>query len=200
MSCAAMGGVVWYFARCDTLSYLNRAAAAGDPKEQYLFACGYVWHSEDGGLVWSRIDPRGLPLGLRDGHIAVDRKPGFLYLGILINTSSSIHCWNCAWKNLRPAIYVSSDGSHTWSFTYNFKRGPASDLTFLALLVNPKKEGNAWAVIRNEGEITYYGTGTAGKFWKSARREYYFTGSGGCELPDELRQPRTNNDNLSNGK
>ena len=199
MVCAVVGGVVWYFTRCEPLSYLSRAAVSPhNADEQYLFACGYVWRSEDGGIAWNRIDSRGLPLGARDGHIAVDRKPGYLYLGILINTSSSIYCWNCAWKNLRPAIYVSFDNGHTWAFAYKFKRGPARDVGFLALLADPKKEGNAWAVIRSEGEISYYAAGTAGKFWKSACREYYFTGSGGCELPDEFLQPQTGN--LANGK
>ncbi|MBI3243769.1 MAG: hypothetical protein HYZ49_15905 [Chloroflexi bacterium] len=199
MTCATAGGLVWYLTRCDTLSYLNRASASPrDPNERYLFACSYVWHSTDGGIAWNRIDPRGLPFGARDGLIAVDRKPGFLYLGLLINTSSSVHCWNCAWKNLRPAIFVSADDGHTWNFTYKFKRGPAGDLTFLALMVDPEKEGNAWAVIRSEGEITYYGSGTAGKFWKPACREFYYSGSGGCELPDDLLRPPTGNS--TNGK
>jgi len=187
--CAGAGGVVWYFTRCDMREYLDRAAASPlNPDERYLFACRYVWRSSDGGRVWTRLSPHGLPFGMRDGHIAMDRQPGFLYLGLLINSRSSIYCLQCAWTNLRPAIYVSTDSGQNWSFAYKFRRGPASEGGFLALFVDPDQEGHAWAVIKNGDALTYYGTGTAGQFWKPSCLEYSFVGSGGCQLPANVLQ------------
>jgi hypothetical protein len=187
--CAGAGGAVGYAARCDIRDYLDRAAAWPlDPDERYLFACRYVWRSSDGGRVWTRLAAHGLPLGVRDGHIAVDRRPGYLYLGLLINSQSSVHCLQCAWTYLRPAIYVSSDGGQNWSFVYKFKRSPAGQGGFLALFVDPDHEGRAWAVIKNGDALTYYGTGTAGQFWKPSCLEYSFVGSGGCKLPANVLQ------------
>jgi hypothetical protein len=185
--CATLGGLALYLTRCDMRDYLNRAAPVpGNRPEQYLFACGNVWHSRDGGRVWVRMSARGLPFEARDGHLAADRQPGILYLGLLINSQSSVYCLNCAWTKLRPAIYVSTDNGRTWTFSYKFKRGPAEDGGFLGLFADPERAGVVYAVIKNSDEIAYYGTGTSGRFWKQLCAEYYFTGSGGCELPDSV--------------
>lgn len=184
---SAVGGAAWYLLRCDMRDYLSRAAAFPlNPNEQYLFACGYLWHSVDGGRVWTRLDSSGLPLATRDGFVAVDRKPGILYLGILINSQSSIYCWNCAWSFLRPALYVSSDGGRTWSFAYKFKRGPAQNGDFVGLFANPGESGNLWAIIRNNDEISHYATRTSGQNWKRVCYEYYFVGANGCEIPEHV--------------
>lgn len=189
--CAAAGGVAWRFTRCNVLDYLNLAAAAPlNPREQYLFACGYVWHSLDSGHLWRRVSPRGLPFGARDGHIAVDRKPGFLYLGVLTNTRSSRYCLQCGWTYLRPAIYTSTDGGLHWTFAYKFRRGPAGQGGFLGVFADPDQEGHAWTVIQNVDAIAYYGTATSGMFWTQTCLEYYFTGAGGCELPGNVWQFR----------
>jgi len=193
--CAIAGGAAWQLTRCDVLNYLNRAATSPlNPRERYLFACGYLWRSRDGGQVWTRTAAQGLPFGARDGHIAIDRKPGFLYLGVLINSRSSIYCLHCAWTNLRPAIYTSADGGQHWSFAYKFRYGPAGQGGFLGLFGDPDLEGRAWAVIQNIDAITYYGTGTAGKFWTQNCLEYYFTGAGGCHLPKNVLQFQHNPD------
>ena len=187
--CAALGGLTWYFMRCDMRDFLNRAAPLpGNRREQYLFACGSVCHSRDEGRVWVRVSVRGLPFGTRDGHIAADRQPGVLYLGVLINSRSSLYCLQCAWTKLRPAIYVSGDNGRTWTFAYKFKRGPAEDGGFLGLFADPERAGAVYAVVKNGDEIAYYGTGTSGQFWKRLCTEYYFTGSGGCELPAGVLQ------------
>jgi hypothetical protein len=186
---AAGGGLTWYFLRCDVQDYFHRAATSpSNPQERYLFACRYVWRSTDGGRVWARLSSSGLPFGTRDGYIAIDLQPRTLYLGILIPTSSSIYCWNCAWKYLRPAIYTSTDGGHTWTFAYRFKRGLAGNSNFIGLYGDPEREGRVWAVIRNSDEITYYGSGTGGRFWKRTCGEFYFVGSGRCTLPKPVME------------
>lgn len=186
---AGAGGAAWYFTRCNMLDSLNRAAASPlNPREQFLFACRYLWHSGDGGRVWTRRPARGLPFGARDGHVAVDRRPGLLYLGLLINSRSSRYCLDCAWTKLQPAIYTSTDSGRTWSFAYKFKRGPADSAGFLALFADPDREGAAWAVVNNADEIAYYATGTSGHFWKQMCTEYYFPGSGSCDVPDNVLQ------------
>jgi len=185
--CLGLGSAAWYLTRCDMRDYLNRAAVSpASLQERYLFACGHVWHSRDAGRVWVRMASTGLPFGTRDGHIAADRKAGYLYLGLLINTQGSIYCPLCAWTNLRPAIYISTDGGRRWTFAYKFKRGPAGDGGFLGLFADPDREGAAYAVIKNSDEITYYATGTSGHFWKQNCVEYYFIGSGRCKLPEKV--------------
>lgn len=185
----AVGGLAWYFLRCDVQDYFQRAATSpNNLQEKYLFACGYVWRSTDGGEVWSRLQSTGLPFGTRHGYIAIDLQPRTLYLGVTIFTSSSVYCWNCAWAFLRPAIYVSSDGGQTWTYTYRFRRGPAGNNDFIGLFGDPEREGRVWAVIKNTDEITYYGSGTGGRFWKDTCSEYYFVGSGGCKLPRAVMQ------------
>jgi hypothetical protein len=185
------GGAVWhFFLRCDARDYFDRAAvSSANPSEQYLFACGYVWRSLDGGRVWWRMDPSGLPWGTRHGRIAVDLEPSTLYLGIQIATASSLQCWNCAWAYLRPAIYVSTDGGRSWTFAYKFRRGPAESNDFLKLAAQPDRQGAVWAVIKNSDEISYWGSATLGRSWKRACVEYYFPSGANCELlPKSVRQ------------
>ena len=187
-TCLCLGGSVAYALHCNVTDYLNRASASPhNPDDRYLFACGYVWHSTDGGSRWNRIDPRGLPLGVRDGYIAVAQQRDRLYLGILINTSSSLQCWDCAWKFLRPAIYTSIDGGRTWAFTYKFKRGPAANGGFLGLYVDAGQDNFVYTVIKNSDAITFYASGTSGQFWKPICLEYYDPGRT-CSLPDSVIQ------------
>lgn len=179
-----LGGVGWWVLRCDMRDYLARAARSPlNAAEQHLFACGYLWHSADAGQTWVRARSRGLPFGTRDGFIAVDRQPGTLYLGLLINTQSSIYCWDCAWKFRRPAIYVSTDSGQTWTYAYKFRRGLANNNDFLGLFTDPGESGSVWALVKNEDEISYYGSRTAGQSFSRVCLEYYFVGSGGCEFP-----------------
>jgi hypothetical protein len=187
--CGGMGGAAWYVTRCTMLDYLNRATASPlNPREQYLFACGAMWRSADGGRLWRQQPVRGLPLGARDGRIAADRRPGLLYLGLLINSRSTRYCLDCAWTKLQPVIYTSKDGGQTWAVAYTFKRGPADNGGFLALFTDPDREGTAWAVVKNADEIAYYVTGTAGRFWRRTCIEYLFPGSGSCDVPDNVLQ------------
>lgn len=186
--CFSASGVVAYALRCNVLDYLDRASQSPhNSYDRYLFACGYIWHSLDGGQRWDRIDQHGLPFGSRDGYIAVDRQRGRLYLGILIKTSSSLQCLDCAWKSLRPAIYVSTDGGNSWIFTYKFKRGPAGNSDFVGLYIDPHKDNYAYAIIKNVDEITFYASGTSGQFWKATCQEYYDIGRT-CHLPESVMQ------------
>jgi hypothetical protein len=188
--CAGLGGGVAYATRCSVFDYIDRASTSPrDHDQRYLFACGYVWHSADGGLVWRRVDPRGLPLGTRDGYIAVHADPGRLYLGTLITSSSSMYCWDCAWKNLRPAVYTSLDGGRSWAFSYKFKRGPAGEGGFVGLFIDPAKDNFVYAVIKNADEVTFYASGTSGQFWKEMCTEYYAVGRS-CKLPQTVDQFR----------
>jgi hypothetical protein len=187
LACAGTGGLVWYSTRCNVRDYFHLASASPlNRQDQYLFACGYIWHSVDGGRLWARQSAHGIPFGTRDGYITVDRRSNLLYLGILINSRSSIHCLECAWTHPRPAIFTSADGGWTWSLAYQFRRGPAGHSGFLTLLADPSRDGAAWAVIQNDDEINYYATGTSGLFWKQICTEYYFLGSGGCDLPGNV--------------
>jgi len=195
---AGLGGAAWWVLRCDMRDFVDRAALSPlNTGERYLFACGYVWHSADAGRTWVRGASRGLPVLTRDGFIAVDRQPGTLYLGLLITTQSSAYCWDCAWRFRRPAVYVSTDSGQTWSFAYKFRRGPAHNNGFLGLFTDPGESGSVWALVKNEDEISYYGSRTAGQSFSRICLEYYFVGSGGCEFPiasiqqDLLPQPVT---------
>ncbi len=190
LACFALsvGGVAWYALRCNVLDDVERAAVSPhNPRQQFLFACGYLYESADGGRTWLRKESTGLPFFARDGWVTVDQQPGTLYLGITVLTSSSTYCWNCAWTHLRPAIYVSTDGGLTWTFAYRFKRGPANQGGFLGLYADPDKAGFVWAIVKNRDEITHYATATRGYNWKRMCYEYYYISSG-CDVPENIRQ------------
>jgi photosystem II stability/assembly factor-like uncharacterized protein len=185
--CATAGGLTWAILSCDARPGLARAAVSPrNAAERFAFACGYLWHSEDGGQIWRRSAVGGLPLGAREGLVAVDRRPGRLYLGLLLTGSSSFYCWNCAWKFLHPAIFTSDDGGRSWQLAYQFKRGPTGDSGFLGLFGDPLRAGHVWAVIKNVDQITYYASGTGGQFWRNLCVEYTFVGSGRCSLPRSI--------------
>ncbi len=187
LGAAALGGLGWNLLRCDMRDYLQRAAVSPHhTAERYLFACGSLWHSRDAGFLWRRLTVSGLPFGTRDGFVALDRRPGILYLGVTILTDSSRHCWDCAWTFRRPAIYVSLDGGRNWLYQYRFRRGPAGLNNFIGLFGDPDRDGVLWAVIRNNDEITYYGSATEGRNWKRECYEYYFMTSSGCQLPENV--------------
>lgn len=186
LACLSTSAGVAYALQCNVIDYMNRRAAnPANKSEQYLFACGYVWHSTDQGAVWNRVDPTGLPFGVRDGYIASNGQPGHLYLGILTLTRSSLNCWNCAWRNQRPAIYTSVDGGHTWILSYKFKAGPAGDGGFVGVYAHPTKDKFLYAVIKNSDEVTFYASGTSGQFWKPICLEYYDVGRV-CHLPEAV--------------
>ena len=186
--CLGAGGAAGSLLRCNVLDYTDRASLNPlNPYDRYLFACSYVWHSLDGGRRWDRVDPHGLPFGARDGYVAVDRQRGRLYLGLLVHTHSSPQCWDCAWKRLRPAIFVSADGGTTWQLSYQFKQGPADNNSFVGLYANPDKAGYVYAVVKNVDEVTFYASGTRGQFWKPICLEFYDVGRT-CHLPESVAQ------------
>jgi hypothetical protein len=56
------------------------------------------------------------------------------------------------------------------------------------LIADPDRDGAAWAVIKNGDELAYYASATSGQFWRRTCWEYSFPGSGGCELPGNIRR------------
>ena len=196
--CAGAGGAAWSVLSCDRFDYLDRAKTSYlNLREQYLFACGRVWHSVDAGTSWVRVPARGLPLFARDGHIAVDRTPGRLYLGLLVGSRSSLTCLLCTWTEVHPAIYVSSDGGGHWALAHQFHRGPAGATTFRALHADPNYAEAAWAIIKIGDETAYYGTNTGGESWRKTCVEEY---SGLCDPPDELLEFRHLNRQIDEGE
>ena len=189
---AAVGGVIGYLVRCDRRDYLDRVAVSPlNSDDQYLFACGHVWRSLNGGRDWGRVTAQGLPVGMRDGHIAVDRQSGYVYLGLMINGRAAPYCLPCLWTQRRPAIYTSTDGGRQWSLTYKFSRRSAGYGIFLDVLADPDHAGTAWAVVQYGGEVTYYSSDQSGQVWKQVCSERYSPSPGGCELPENILQFRT---------
>ena len=179
-------GVGWYLTRCDMHTYLDRAKASWlDAREKYHFACGSIWHSTDGGQRWARVRATGLPFGLREGQIGVDRKPGLLYLGVLTFPGFSLDCPKCAWTRVRPVIYISLDSGQHWQPAYGFKDGPLGSTRFLAVHADPDYESAAWIILQRGDEATYYGTNTAGKLWQQTCVEAD-RNNPHCDPPDEL--------------
>lgn len=185
--CAAAGGLAWHWSRCNFLDDANRASASPrDRRERYLFACGRVWRSLDGGQEWEQLETLGLPFGMQEGYIAVDLKPGFLYLGVILAAPGSIQCWDCAWSQRIPAVYVSIDGGHTWSLAHQFKPGPVEDVSFVGVFVDPRQDVNAWTVLLYDEDILYYNS-QDGRNWTLIcdDRQLDMMASR-CELPDQI--------------
>ena len=132
--CAAGGGAVWYSQRCDRSTDLNRASVSWlNKQEEYLFACGQVWHSLDAGATWKQIPAGGLPLLLRDGRIAEDRTVGRLYLAVILAMPSSLQCLLCPFTEVQPVMYRSADGGEHWQVANRFQAGIAGITSFRSL-------------------------------------------------------------------
>ncbi len=181
-----MAGVGWYLTRCDMHTYLDQAKASWlDAREKYLFACGSVWHSTDEGRRWARVHAQGLPFGLREGQVGVDRTPGLLYLGVLTFPGFSLDCLKCAWTRVGPVIYISLDGGRHWQLAHRFPEGPLRSTRFLAVHADPDYESAAWVILQRGDKATYYGTNTAGKLWQQTCVEEDLNYLH-CDPPDEL--------------
>jgi hypothetical protein len=178
----AVGGLAWRLLRCDRADYTGRFAPSWlNQREQYLFACGEVWHSFDAGASWTRIPSQGLPLLARDGHIAADRTPGRLYLGLMLAGRPSLKCPLCALTKAIPALFKSDDGGLSWRQVHEFTAGPSSRSYFQAVHADPDYAGSAWAILVRGDETAYYATNTAGQVWRKTCIELF---SGRCDPPD----------------
>ena len=184
--CAGLGGGAWYAVRCDMHDYLGQAKASEThPRERYFFACGAVWRSLDGGQTWQRL-PVNRPLSsVREAHLAVDRKPGVLYLAAMLSLPTSWACPLCAWTRVQPTLYVSTDGGDHWSPVYQFKPGLARSTRFVALHADPDYGEAAWVIIQQGDYVAYYGTNTAGQVWQRTCVEES-TDSVDCDPPETL--------------
>jgi hypothetical protein len=164
--CAAAGGGAWYTTRCDRDSFLDRASTSWvNDQEKYLFACGQLWHSLNAGQTWEQIPSGGLPWLARDGRLAIDRKPGQLYLGLLLADPSTLTCPLCPLTRVQPAVFVSVDGGEHWKLMHKFSGGLTGVIRFRAINADPNFPGAAWAIIQHEQTSIYYGTNTGGRAW-----------------------------------
>jgi hypothetical protein len=187
--CGLAGGGAWLAWRCDRDDYLNRVAPSWlNEREQYLFACGAVWHSFDNGQTWTTIRAQGLPWLLRDGYIAADREPGRMYLGIVLSSQSSLSCPLCALTRAEPALYLSNDGGLHWTLSERFASGPAGESYFHAVYADPNYAGSAWAVLTRGDETAYFATNNNGDVWRKTCVETY---TGQCDPPDEFLANKT---------
>jgi hypothetical protein len=164
--CAAAGGGAWALTRCDRTSFANAAATSWvNDQERYQFACGELWHSLDAGQSWQRLPTNGLPFLARDGHVAIDRTPGQLYLGLLLADDSSLTCPLCMLTRVTPAVFVSQDGGLHWKLMHKFQGGETGIIRFRSITSDPNFPGAAWAIIQHEQTSIYYGTNTSGRAW-----------------------------------
>lgn len=199
---AGVGGATWYFTRCDMADHLSQAKSfLPNPQEQYLFACGRVWHSLDGGHAWAQVPAQGLPSGLRDAEIGVDRKPGLLYLGAITNPRlvPNFECLTCAWVKVRPAIYVSHDGGLRWTLAHAFRPAAAGDSRFIAVNADPDYDSAAWVILKRGDEVAYYGTNTAGRAWQKTCVEVN-PSIPRCDPPDDLLRFRHEKSHRNRGE
>ena len=190
--CLALGSWAWSLAQCDMRDYLDRAATSpANPREMYLFACGHVWRSMDRGRAWAQVPARGLPIGLRDAHIAADRRPGLLYLGVVANRrlAPNLKCLSCAWVRVEPALYISHDGGVQWRLAYRFKPSAMGNTWFLAVNADPDYVSAAWVILKRGDEVAYYATNTAGRLWQKTCVEEN-PAIPRCDPPDELLSAR----------
>ena len=184
MLCAAAGGGAWWTLRCDLDDHVERVAPSWvNERESFLFACGQVWRSGDSGETWVRVPSQGLPRLVRQGHIAADLTPGRFYLGLLLSGQSRPKCPLCLLTEVRPVIYVSSDGGAHWTLARQFQNAPAGDSGYRALHADPDYSDAAWAVLTIGGETAYYATNTGGRLWRKTCVE---RGANFCDPPDEF--------------
>ncbi len=193
--CGLAGGTAWLATRCDRAAYMAQAAPSWlNTQEKYLYACGQVWHSFDNGQTWTTITSQGLPLFTRDGHIAVDREPGRLYLGLILGGQSSLRCLLCAWTQVTPALFLSQDGGQHWTVAVRFPAGPTTDSYFRAVYADPDYAGSAWAILTRGDETAYYATNTSGAAWRKTCIETF---SHQCDPPDAFLANDTRLDNVN---
>jgi hypothetical protein len=179
---ATVGGAgAWALLRCDRSQFAARSTASWrNERDRYLFACGEVWHTLDGGQTWTRLAGRGLPVLAREGRLGVDRTPGRLYLGLVLSGRSSLRCLLCAWTQSTPAIFRSEDGGLHWQLVHRFTPGPAGS-TFRGVHADPDFAGSAWVILVRGSEVAYYATNSGGSVWRKTCTETY---SGQCDPPD----------------
>jgi hypothetical protein len=165
--CAAAGGTAWYATRCDRASYLKRASVSWiNANEEYLFACGQVWHSFDAGKTWTHIPSGGLPLWLRDGRIAVDRTPGRLYLAVLLAMPSSLQCLLCPFTRVQPVMFLSENGGRDWREAQRLPESLAGITSFRSLSADPDYPNAGWAILVTGVRVVYWATNDGGHQWR----------------------------------
>jgi hypothetical protein len=165
--CAGLGGAAWQVLGCDRSDYLDQASASWlNNSDQYLFACGRVWHSLDAGHTWKGLASAGLPRLLRDGRIAVDRTAGRMYLAVILSRPSTLECPMCLFTRVEPAIYLSEDGGQHWVLARRFSDGPSGLVQFRAIYADPDYSDAAWAILSTGERSVYYATNTGGRLWR----------------------------------
>ena len=165
--CAGLGGAAWKVLGCERGDYLDSASASWlNSSEEYLFACGTVWHSLDAGRTWKGLPSAGLPRLLRDGRIAADRTAGRLYLAVLLAGQATLRCPLCPLTRVEPAMYLSEDGGLHWVLVRRFPPGPAGLLRFRALYADPDYSDAAWVILSTGERSVYYATNTGGLLWR----------------------------------
>jgi hypothetical protein len=165
--CAASGGgAAWYALRCDRADYLKRATASWIyPNEEYLYACGSIWHSLDKGQTWTQIPAVGLPLLVREGLIAVDRSPGRLYLGLLESVPSNLQCLLCPLTRVQPVMFLSEDGGRNWHEAQRLPEDLAGITNFRTLNANPDYANAGWFELVSGERVDYWGSNDGGHKW-----------------------------------
>ena len=165
--CGGLGAVVWRTVGCDRGDYLGRASASWlNSSEEYLFACGTVWHSLDAGRTWKGLQSAGLPRLLREGRIAADRTAGRLYLAVLLASQASPRCPLCPLTRVEPAMYLSEDGGLHWVLIRRFPEGQAGLIQFRAIYADPVCSDAAWVILSTGERSVYYATNDGGRQWR----------------------------------
>jgi photosystem II stability/assembly factor-like uncharacterized protein len=165
--CIGAGGAAWYVGlRCDRASYLSQVAQSWtNQREEYLFACGQVWHSVDAGKSWKQIHSLGLPFLARQGRIATDRRAGRLYLAILLAGRFALNCLLCPLTRVRPVMYHSDDGGQHWRVVYEFQEGTAGITRFRVISSDPDYTDSAWTVVVYGDRVSYFASNDGGLRW-----------------------------------
>ena len=186
---AAAGGTGWYALRCDRADYQNRASVSWvNPSEEYLFACGTVWHSLDAGLSWAQIPSGGLPLLVRQGRIAMDRTPGRLYLGLLESVPSNLECLLCPLTRVQPVIFVSNNGGRDWREAQRLPESLAGITSFRTLSADPEYPNAGWVVLVSGERVDYWATNNGGeRWWLTCEERIGYS----CDPPADFMAART---------